>query len=56
MPETETKERIALTHELYVNAERTVLARVWSNGRVEVATREDSDAIWGPPVYLERED
>ena len=53
MPETETA---PLTHELYVSAERTVLARVWSNGTVEVATRETPDYTWGPPVYLARED
>lgn len=46
----------ASTHDLYVNPERTVLARVWDNGTVEVATREDTDRTWGPPVYLSRED
>jgi hypothetical protein len=38
-------------YKLWVNTERTVLVRQW-DGRdeVEVATRPDSDAIWGPPV------
>ena len=53
MPEVETA---PLTHELYVNDERTVLARVWSNGTVEVATREETWHTWEPPVYLRRED
>jgi hypothetical protein len=38
-----------------VNAERTVLVRLYSNGKVEVATRETPAHTWGPPVYLEEE-
>ena len=40
---------------LFVNAERTVLVRLWANGRVEVARRDSPDHTWGPPVYLEEE-
>lgn len=45
---------------VYVNDDRTVLVRVWErpSGRkdiVEVATREHSDAIWGPPVRVKLE-
>jgi hypothetical protein len=42
----------ALTHDLYVNFERTTLVRVWSDGRVEVARRESPADTWGPPEYL----
>lgn len=42
-------------YRLWVNAERTLLVRLWDSGRIEVATREDSDATWGPPVYLTEE-
>ena len=41
--------------ELYVNAERTVLVRIWENGTVEVATRETPAHTWGPPVVCEPE-
>lgn len=40
---------------LFVNDERTVLVRMWSNGPVEVATRPDPHAIWGPPVTVQME-
>jgi hypothetical protein len=42
-------------YELWVNAERTVLVRRWANGRVEVCTRPDPDAIWSPPIRCEPE-
>jgi hypothetical protein len=42
-------------YRLFVNDERTVLVRIWVDGRVEVCTREDSDGIWGPPVLVEEE-
>lgn len=45
----------ARDHRLFVNLERTVMARVWSHGLVEVATREDESCIWGPPQSLEEE-
>lgn len=37
---------------LYVSEDRTVLVRVWDEGVVEVATREDPSGIWGPPVRV----
>jgi hypothetical protein len=40
---------------LWVNEERTVLVRWWQDNRMEVATRPDPDAIWGPPVELKME-
>ena len=43
-------------YRLFVNPERTVLVRIWPAGQVEVATREASDHIWGPPVVVEDED
>lgn len=35
---------------VWVNVERTVLVRQYSGGRLEVATRPHTDAVWGPPV------
>lgn len=42
-------------YRLWVNADRTVLVRMWDNGRVEVATRPEPGAIWEPPVTLTEE-
>lgn len=44
----------------WVNAERTVLVRYWPKDdggqtmpeAMEVATREDSDGIWSPPIKV----
>lgn len=41
-----------MTYKLWVNAERTVLVRLWDNGSMEVATRPDPGASWGPPVTV----
>jgi hypothetical protein len=35
--------------------ERTVLVRWWPDNSMEVCTRSESDAIWGPPQKLEME-
>jgi hypothetical protein len=50
------------TYILWVNEDRTVLARWWPkrsaddpDDSVEVATRPDPHAIWGPPVELKME-
>jgi hypothetical protein len=43
------------TYLLWVNDERTILVRWWPDNRLEVCTRSDSDAIWGPPVELQME-
>lgn len=40
---------------LWVNEDRTVLVREYDDGTMEVATRDDADAIWGPPVRVARE-
>jgi hypothetical protein len=40
---------------LWVNDERTVLVRWWPDNRMEIATRTDPAAIWGPPVELRME-
>lgn len=47
--------RPAAGYRLWVNADRTVLVRLWDSGRVELATREDSSHTWGPPVALTEE-
>jgi hypothetical protein len=44
-----------MTYRLWINVERTVLVRLWEDGRVEVATRESPLHTWGPPVYLTEE-
>lgn len=40
---------------IFVNLERTFLVRIWPSGTMEVATRDEPGATWGPPVYLEEE-
>lgn len=45
-----------MKYRLFVNAERTVLVRVWENGVAEVATRPDPGAVWGPPIILLNEE
>jgi hypothetical protein len=40
---------------LWVNDERTVLVRWWPDNQMEVATRTDPGAIWGPPINVKQE-
>jgi hypothetical protein len=40
---------------LWVNEDRTVLVRWYSDNSMEVCTRDESGAIWGPPVKVEME-
>jgi hypothetical protein len=42
-------------YRLFVNDERTILVRLWSNDQAEMATRETSSHTWGPPVSLVEE-
>jgi hypothetical protein len=42
-------------YRIWVNAERTVLVRLWGNGVVEVATRPTPDYVWSPPVTCKEE-
>ena len=44
-----------MRHRLWVNAERTILVRLWEDGTIEVATRKTQAHTWGPPVYLAEE-
>lgn len=44
-----------MTYRLWVNAERTLLVRLWEDGSVEVATRPSSAHTWGPPVAMSEE-
>jgi hypothetical protein len=44
-----------VSYELLINDERTVLVRRWDSGHVEVCTRPDSAAIWGPPIAVKPE-
>ncbi len=43
-------------YSLFVNADRTILVRMWESGKVEIATRPDPCAVWGPPTELHQED
>ena len=43
-------------HRLFVNAERTVLVRIWDSGAIEVALRDSADHVWGPPIRMVQED
>lgn len=43
------------TYRLFVNDERTVFVRIWPDGPMETATREDPSHTWGPPVLLREE-
>jgi hypothetical protein len=40
---------------LWVNEERTVLVRWYQDNTMEVCTREEPGAIWGPPIKVEME-
>jgi len=40
---------------IWMNEDRTVLVRLWGSGRMQVATRGEPDAVWGPPVELREE-
>jgi hypothetical protein len=39
-------------YRLWVNAEKTVLVRMWKNGVVEVSTRKHESDSWGPPIVV----
>ena len=49
MPERELE---PAWYRIYVNDTRTVMVRVWDDGIMEVATREDPGMTWGPPVRV----
>jgi len=42
-------------YRLWINKDRTVLVRLYSSGRMEVATRDEPWDSWGPPVKLKEE-
>jgi hypothetical protein len=44
-----------MKYRLFVNADRTLLVRLWSNGHAEFSIREGSTGLWGPPVSLTEE-
>jgi hypothetical protein len=41
-----------MDYDLWVNEARTVLVRLWGNGEMEVALRDDPSHIWGPPIRV----
>jgi hypothetical protein len=44
-----------MSYRLWVNRDRTVLVRLWDSGKMEIATRPDPGAVWGPPMELTEE-
>jgi hypothetical protein len=42
-------------YRLWVNDQATVLVRLWPDGQLEVALRDDSSHTWGPPIRLTEE-
>lgn len=42
-------------YRLWVNAERTILVRLWDSGKIEIALRSNPSHTWGPPIFLEEE-
>lgn len=42
-------------YRLWLNDEQTILVREWSDGQMEIATRPDQGATWGPPMKLREE-
>ena len=55
MSSTQTQAKAEPTYRLWVNEKSTILARLWSNGQMEVATRQSPAHVWGPPIFLEEE-
>lgn len=42
-------------YKLWLNEERTVMVREWDSGKMEVALRETSAHVWGPPIQVSLE-
>jgi hypothetical protein len=42
-------------YRIWVNDNRTMFVRMWEDGSVEVATRDNSYETWGPPTVLTEE-
>lgn len=40
---------------LWVNDDRTVLVRLWVNGTMETAHRDEPGDVWGPPTLLRQD-
>jgi hypothetical protein len=43
------------SYRLYVDARRSLLVRVYGDGRVEAAVRPSAEYTWGPPIELREE-
>jgi hypothetical protein len=54
--EARARRRYSSDHRIYVDAERTILLTLYANGRLTVATRDDPDELWGPPIELMLDD
>ena len=42
-------------YRVWVNPPRTVLVRLWPDGKLEIAIRETPEHTWGPSVTLTEE-
>ena len=42
-------------YRLWIDKTRTVFVRLWKDGTMEVATRDEPWDTWGPPVELKEE-
>lgn len=42
----------ASSDRIFVNADRTVMVRIWPSGEIEVAVRDDPGDVWGPPIMV----
>ena len=42
-------------YRLFVSVDDRTFVRIWSDGTVEVSTREHPGDIWGPPVVVVEE-
>lgn len=42
-------------YRLFVSADSTILFRLWSDGTMEAALRDNRSCSWGPPVVLVEE-
>lgn len=44
-----------MKYRLWVSDSRTVLVRLWEDGTLEVATRDQSGHTWGLPINMTEE-
>ena len=55
MPDDGAQTAADADYRLWVNDDSTMLVRLWPDGSMEVATRPEPGATWGPPTNLKEE-